>query len=362
MKKLFVIICLFLLTFALVNSVYAGNITQKDVDNIVNKNLKESNIPGFSIAVLLSNGDKIERSYGYANLEYKIPVDKDSVFEIGSLSKTFTAIGILILQQEGKLSVNDKLSKYFPQYQYGNDMTIKNLLQHTSGLHELTDIEPFAGNRAKSWTPYQLTNMILAEPLDFMPGQKSIYSNSNFILLGVIIEKVSGMSFADFLKERICTPLGMTHTRLGSNSDIILKRVSGYEFTSDGLKNAESEALSGPYSSGAVLSTPSDFIKLAKVFKAEALLNKKSVEEMTSPARLNNGSIAEGKIFTYGYGLDMLKTTYFIPAKTGGIAGFNAFFVYEPKSGVMIMATANLENSLSTIFNICTELMSQIKK
>ena len=156
--------------------------------------MQEKHIPGLSIAVSMPGGT-IEESYGLANVEYKQPVEKDSIFEIGSISKTFTAIGILMLQEEGKLSVNDRITKYFPQYPGWNEITLKHLLQHTSGIKELTETEPFKSNQGKDWTPQEVVAGIAREPLDFEPGQKAKYSNTGCIILGLVIEKVTGISY-----------------------------------------------------------------------------------------------------------------------------------------------------------------------
>ena len=343
------------------SSIFAKNIQLAKIDSIVSKIVEENNIPGLSLAVVYSDGETFENSYGKANLEYQIPVETDSIFEIGSISKTFTALGIMILQEEGKLSINDKLSKYFPQYPSGEEISIKHLLQHISGIKELTDVKPFAENQAKNWTPQEVVVMLKPLPLDFEPGQKAQYSNSGFILLGLIIEKISGQSFEDFLEQRITKPLGMAHTMLGSNSLIIPKRVSGYEISDGTLQNAEYASVSAPYASGGVISTASDIAKLKKAFTTGILLSKKSIEEMFAPVRLNNGSIAllpsgeEG--YTFGYGLDMLKHgNNFVPGKTGGISGFNAYFAYYQDLDLIVAVTANLEDSLAWLIKIANSI------
>ena len=205
----------------------AEPVTQARIKQVVTKVMQEKHIPGLSIAVSMPS-ETIEESYGLANVEYQQPVEKDSIFEIGSISKTFTAIGILMLQEEGKLSVNDKITKYFPQYPGWSEITLKHLLQHTSGIKDLTETEPFKSNQGKDWTPQEVVAGIAREPLDFEPGQKAKYSNTGCIILGLVIEKVTGISYGDFLAEKITKPLGMTHTMLGSNSALVPKRVSGY--------------------------------------------------------------------------------------------------------------------------------------
>jgi D-alanyl-D-alanine carboxypeptidase len=340
-------------------------VTQARINEVVTKVMQEKPIPGLSIAVSMP-GETIEESYGLANVEYNQPAEKNSVFEIGSISKTFTAIGVLMLQEEGKLSVNDRITKYFPQYPGWNEITLKHLLQHTSGIKELTDTEPFKSNQGRDWTPQEVIAGIAKESLDFEPGQKAKYSNTGFIILGLVIEKKSGIAYGDFLAEKITKPLGMAHTMLGSNSAIIPKRVSGYAYAGN-LMNAEYASLVLPYASGAILSTPSDLIKLVKVFRGEALLNEKSIREMFSPTHLNNGTRYQtsdpGLKITFGYGLDsIVLNEKIIPAKTGGISGFNSFFAYFPESQTMVAVTANLNNSLQDLLIIVDALFGFSKK
>ena len=341
----------------------AEPVTPARIKKVVTKVMQEKHIPGLSIAVATPGGT-IEESYGLANVEYQQLVEKDSIFEIGSISKTFTAIGILMLQEEGKLSVNDKITKYFPQYPGWSEITLKHFLQHTSGIKDLTETEPFKSTQKKDWTPQEVVAGIAKEPLDFEPGQKAKYSNTGCILLGLVIEKVTGISYGDFLAEKITKPLGMTHTMLGSNSAIVPKRVSGY---AGNLMNAEYASLLLPYASGGILSTPADLIKLAKVFRGEALLNEKSIQEMFGPTYLNNGARYEssgpGLRITFGYGLDsIVLKDKIIPAKTGGISGFNSFFAYFPESQTLVAVTANLDNSLQDLLIIVHELSGLSEK
>lgn len=343
----------------------AEPVTQVRIKEVVTKVMQEKHIPGLSIAVATPGGT-IEESYGLANVEYHQPVEKDSVFEIGSISKTFTAIGILMLQEEGKLSVNDKITKYFPQYPGWSEITLKHLLQHTSGIKDLTETEPFKSTQGKDWTPQEVVAGIAREPLDFEPGQKAKYSNTGCIILGLVIEKVTGVSYGDFLAEKITKPLGMAHAMLGSNSAVIPKRVAGYAYAGD-LVNAEYASLLLPYASGGILSTSSDLIKLAKVFRGEALLNTKSIQEMFAPTYLNNGtryqSSGPGLKITFGYGLDsIVLKDKIIPAKTGGISGFNSFFAYFPESQTMVAVAANLDNSLQDLLIIVHELFGLSEK
>jgi len=329
-------------------------LAKSKVDVIVAEAMKAHGIPGLSLSVAMPGGRVIDRSYGSADLERKVPVKADSVFAIGSLSKTFTAVAVLMLQEQGKLSTADKLSKYFPDYPRGDEITLKDLLQHTSGIKEILTVEPFQSRQDKDWTPEELVAMLKPLPLDFDPGTKAQYSNSGFILLGLVVEKASGQPFADFLAQRIAAPLGLAHTVMGSNSRLVPGRVLGYAASSGTVVNAETASFSAPFASGGVLSTTSDVAKLAKVLRGEALLSPKSVSEMTAPTVLKDGSVfltpGPGLRYTFGYGLESFKGDEgFKPGKTGGISGFNAFFLYDKKDDILVALTANLDGSLGDL-------------
>ena len=204
--------------------------------------------------------------------------------------------------------------------------------------------------------------MLESLPLDFEPGQRAQYSNSGCILLGLVIEKVSGVSYGDFLAERVTKPLGMMHTRLGSNDAIVPNRVAGYEFdeATGSVRNAKYASLLAPYASGGVLSTPSDIIKLKKALRPGVFLKQASIEAMLTSARLKNGQQFEqpGTGMTFGYCLEMLKYgEHVVPGKTGGISGFNAYFAYLPQRDFMVAVTGNLQNSLGALIDICGSII-----
>jgi D-alanyl-D-alanine carboxypeptidase len=350
------------LTAAVACASESGPITPEAVDGIVKPIMEKAKIPGLSICISGADGQTIERAYGSAELEHQIPVTKDSIFEIGSLTKTFTALSILLLQEEGRLRVEDKVWKYFPGFRGGEEITLQHLLQHTSGIKEILGVDPFGSNPEKDWRPQEVVKMLESLPLDFEPGQRAQYSNSGCMLLGLVIEKVSGVTYGDFLTERILKPLGMTHTRLGSNSAIVANRVAGYELDAAGgsVQNAKYASLVAPYASGGILSTPSDLVKLKQAFRPGVLLKQASIDAMFAPARLNNGQPFEqpGTGMKFGYCLEMIKHgERLVPGKTGGISGFNAYFAYLPERDFMVVLTANLTNSLGALLEIYGSLL-----
>jgi CubicO group peptidase (beta-lactamase class C family) len=337
-------------------------VTAEAVNGIVKPVMDKAKIPGLSVSISTGDGNVIETAYGFANLEHQVPVTPDSIFEIGSLTKTFTALAILILHEEGRLSLEDKVSKYFPDFARGDEITLTNLLQHTSGIKEILTVEPFCSYQAKDWQPAEVLKMLQSLPLDFNPGEKAQYSNSGCMLLGLVIEKTSGTSYGDFISERVIKPLGMAHTRLGSNSELVPKRVAGYtlDASTGTVRNAAYAGLIGPYASGGMLSTPSDLVKLKKAFHQGVLLRQASIDAMFAPARLSNGRefSAPETGMTFGYCLEILKFgEILVPGKTGGISGFNAYFAYVPEKDLMIAVTANLDNSLGDLMQICLAIL-----
>jgi CubicO group peptidase (beta-lactamase class C family) len=341
------------LPFALLLAVPAQVLAASKTDTIVEQSMKQHNIPGLSLSIAFPGGKSATRSYGMADLERQVPVKEGSVFAIGSVTKVFTAISVMILQEDGKLSVDDPLSKYFPDYPRGNEITIKNLLQHTSGIKEFAESDPYKSNEMKYYSPLELVSIFEHQPLDFDPGTKSQYSNSGFVLLGLIVEKASGMPFEQFLARRITGPLGMTHTIMGSNSRLVANRVLGYAVSSGTLVNADPVDFATPYATGGILSTTADLAKFAKVFRGEAVLSSKSIAEMTAPVRLKDGSVfAQGKdrLMSYGYGLELAQSgEQWDATKAGVINGFGAFFIYAKKSDLLVAVTSNLDESTKDI-------------
>jgi CubicO group peptidase (beta-lactamase class C family) len=219
MKK--VLLSLFLLVIA-ANYLPAQSVQQK-MDDLLDSYLKEKKFNG---AVLVGHKGQVvyEKGFGYRNEEDKVPSDVNSIFQIGSITKQFTAAVIMQLQEEGKLSVQDKLSKYYPGFANGDKITIEHLLTHTSGIYNYTnDTTLMKSDVTKHYSQSQMVEMFKKYPPDFEPGTKWNYSNSGYSLLGYIIEKVTGKTYEKVVRERILQPLGMFH--------------SGFDFTH--VKDAE---------------------------------------------------------------------------------------------------------------------------
>jgi len=328
----------------------------ESIEELVAETAESKSIPGLSLSVRV--GDVVTVfNYGYANLEHHIPVTKDSIFEIGSISKTITAVGILQLRERGLIDLDDTIETFFPDFPSADEITVRDLLQHSSGIRELTDIEEFKNNMRRDWSPQELIEITSEFELDFAPGTSARYSNINFILLGLIIEELSGIQYEEYIADNILAPLGMINSMLGSQKTLVYGRASGYRLSEGVLENAEFESLASPFASGAIISTTEDLVKFTRVFTPNLLLSKESIDEMLSQTVLRNGELwpSDGSM-TFGLGLDMLY--YFdryVPGKTGGISGFNSYFLYLPEKDLAVAVTANLDDSLREIVLLAME-------
>jgi D-alanyl-D-alanine carboxypeptidase len=235
----------------------AGRASADKVDRAVEADLKSHPIPGLALEVI-RNGKCIKRAaYGMANLEWRTRATPDTVFEIGSVTKQFTTAGILLLVQDGKLSLDDPLSQYVkntPDIWKG--ITLRHLLTHTSGIINYTKIDGF--DLDMHLTQAQFIRRLAAQPIDFQPGEKWSYCNSGFNLLGYVIENVSGTNYWQYMRDRVFGPLGMTCTTNRDPAGIIPWRASGYETNHSGAYINRDYNLTDIFSAGAIVSTVGD--------------------------------------------------------------------------------------------------------
>jgi CubicO group peptidase (beta-lactamase class C family) len=279
----------------------------------------------------------LDKSYGFANVEWQVPNTAESKFRLGSITKQFTAASILLLEQQGKLSTDDLVKKYMPDAPAAWDkITIYQVLTHTSGIPSFTDFSDYHANEVKLYTPEQLVAWFKDKPLEFEPGTDWRYSNSGYVLLGYLIEKISGRSYAQFVRENIFDPLGMKDTGYDSFTEIIFHRATGYINGPMGLENARYIDMSIPLSAGALYSTTHDLLKWEQVLFGWKLLNATELKKMTTPFKHD-----------YACGLMILKGTGGHPMIThgGGIEGFNTALAYYPDNKLTVIALGNLNGS-----------------
>jgi CubicO group peptidase (beta-lactamase class C family) len=257
--------------------------------------MKAQQIPGVSLAVIKNGEIVLAKGYGLANVEHQVPVKPETIFQSGSMGKQFTATAVMMLVEAGKLSLDDKLIKFFPD---GPDawrnITIRHLLTHTSGMGDY----PNDFDLRRDYTEDEMIQRIKAIPLTFQPGEKWSYSNLGYVTLGVLIHKISGQFYGDFLQERVFKPLGMSTARVISEADIVPNRAAGYRLVNGELKNQNwvSPTLNTT-ADGALYLTVYDMAKWDAALYTEKLLKRSSLEQMWTPVKLN-----DGKTSPYGFG------------------------------------------------------------
>src|SRR5262245_15694997 len=237
-----------------------------------------------SVLVARDTSVILDKGYGSANLEWNIPNSPTTKFRLGSITKQFTAASILLLEERGKLKIDERIRAYLPDAPASWDrITVRNLLTHTSGIHTFTALPAYREMQTAPASLDKILGMVRDSPLDFEAGEKMSYSNSGYIALGAIIEKVSGASYADFVEKNIFTPLGMKDSGYDSNSAIIPRRAAGYAPGAAGPVNAGYVHMSIPHAAGALYSTTEDLLKWEQALFGGKVLSPPSLAKMTTP-------------------------------------------------------------------------------
>lgn len=288
----------------------------------------------FNGYVLVAQHDQpiFSRAYGFADRVRSAPATADTSFRIGSVTKQFTATAILKLEQEGKLAVNDPISKYLPEYPApGREITLHQLLTHTSGIPDLLADPEVQAREAQRYTPAELLAVFWNKPLEFPAGSRFAYSNSNYDVLGAIIERVSGRPYAQFLAEELFAPAGMTRTVVG-DAEGTGDRAEGYQLDGDKLVATDPIDMSGPYAAGGVRSTAADLVRWHRALSGDAILNAASRAKLYAPA-LND--------YAYAW---VVKTIRGHTAvwHNGGIEGFSTVYWRVPDADLVVVVWSNV--------------------
>jgi len=294
------------------------------IDRYIEAQLKKQNIPGLAVAVVRDGAVTKARGYGVADVELNVPATERSVFQWASVTKQFTATAIMLLAQDGKLKLDDPVSRYYPNAPSAwSNVTVRHLLTHTSGIKGYTELPNFFATVRKDYEPDEIIGLVTSRPLEFAPGEKWAYSNTGYYLLGLIIEKVSGQSYGEFLMRRIFRPLGMDTARLNNQFELIPNRATGYDLQNDRLVRAEFVSPTQPFSAGALVGTVLDLAKWDAALYTDKLLPTAVLQEMWTPVKLN-----DGKTFPYGYGWQTgeIRGHPYV-GHGGGIHGFSSFIL-----------------------------------
>jgi CubicO group peptidase (beta-lactamase class C family) len=289
----------------------------------------------FMGAVLVAKDGKIlfDRGYGMANVEWQVPNTPETRFRIGSITKQFTAAAILFLEERGRLSTDDPLSRFIPDLPAAwQPITLRHLLNHTSGIPAFDSWPDYEILRRSPLELEKELKRLREQPLEFAPGEKYRYSNSGYLMLGHVIELVAGQKYGAFVHEQILGPLGLADTDPDSNTAVIPRRASGYMLANGQLRNAPYINMEVPHAAGALYSTTHDLLHWTEALMGGRLLAAASLEKMTTPGKGD-----------YGFGL-VIRT---VPGRKtiehgGGLEGFNTQMNYYPESRITVVVLANV--------------------
>ena len=297
--------------------------------------------PGAAVLVVHNDAVLLRKGFGMANLELKVPVDPEQVFRIGSITKQFTAVAILQLVGAGKIKLDDNISTYVPGFPpVGHKVTIAQLLNQTSGLPSYTDEKTWLTTWRQDLKPDDLLAFTKGKSPLFTPGTDWAYSNTNYILLGEVIAKVSGESYASYVQTKLLAPAGMQHSQYDNAEDVIPGRVPGYAVAGPKKwKNAAYLSMTHPYAAGALVSNVDDLWKWDKALSAGRLIDTKLLAQAYSDTVLPDGRSTG---YGYGWGIGTLGQRKTIE-HGGGINGFAAYEMKVPDAGLYIAILSNNE-------------------
>jgi D-alanyl-D-alanine carboxypeptidase len=355
----------FLLPIARASAASNVDAMTEALDQSAKKLVTDGLTAGLSVGLSSPSAGEFARGYGFANLETGTLVNDRSIFRIASVTKQFAAAALLRLSDRGLLSPDDSLARYFPDFPNARQLTLHHLLSHISGIHDYVwgGLPKGASNDfAMQPEPHKL--LAKMQPMfDFKPTTMYNYSNSNYLLIGEIIEKVASKSFAETLQDELLRPLGMVSTALDANNAIVPGRASGYALKdgkSGAFQNCDFTTL--PFAAGAIRSTAADLLRWNNRLHSGKVLSADSYRRMTSAAKLRDGRLnGSGRYWPkgqtpgtppafvqqsdYGYGLEIARM-FEKPViwHSGGIAGFNSLLFWFPQSKTSIAILANTEN------------------
>ncbi len=315
------------------------------LDSIAGSGIAERRVVGLAAMVVRGNDTLLAKAYGKADVEWDVAMPLDAMFEIGSVAKQFTAAAILQLRDEGKLSLDDPITKWLPTFDTrGNTVTLRRLMDHTSGIVGITELREFGILVTNTRFPRDSAlALINRQPFQFPTGTAQVYNNSAFILLGHVIEKASGISYEQYVEERIFAPLGMTRSSYCNSSEDVPRRAHGYGVQNGVIRRAPTNVHTWPYSAGSICSTAGDLVKWLQALHGGKVLSPRSYQEMTTPSTL-----ADGTPLRYGMGIGVgtdvrgLK----VIGHGGSIGGFMAEAGWYPDAQMAVVVLTNTNGNL----------------
>jgi len=323
----------------------AGQTTPEAVDAYVKSEMQRQHVPGLALLVARHGEIVLAKGYGLSNVELNVSVKPETVFQSGSVGKQFTATAIMMLVEQGKIDLDDPLTKYFPDAPAAwKDVTIRELLSHTAGF---TDY-PEDFDMRKDRTEDELLKQIESIPLAFPPGTQWAYSNLGYATLGILIHRVTGRFYGDFLQDHIFGPLGMTTTRIISEADIIPNRAAGYRLVNGELKNQEWVApMVNTTADGSLYFSILDLAKWDAALYTDKLLKPSDLEQMWTPAKLKDGRINPSG---YGFGWFLEgRPGHRIVSHDGAWQGFKSNISRYVDDQLAVIVLANLDEAKPSV-------------
>jgi CubicO group peptidase (beta-lactamase class C family)/uncharacterized protein YneR len=309
----------------------------KKIDAVMSETYKPGE-PGAAIIVRKDGQPIFRKGYGQADLELGVAIEPDMIFRLGSITKQFTSLAILMLAERGRLGLQDEITKFLPDYPtQGRRITVEHLLTHTSGIQSYTDMPEWLPLWRKDFSLPELIDLFKNKPMRFEPGERWAYNNSGYILLGAIIEKVSGRTYEQFLDEEIFKPLRMSHSYYGSAERIIPRRIPGYQRGRNGFVNAPYLSMTQPYAAGSLLSNVDDLAVWSDAVFSGKLVKKQWLEKALTPYRLKDGELT-------GYGYGWFITDFGGHRSVehgGGINGFTSYEMTLPEDKIFLAILTN---------------------
>lgn len=308
------------------------------VDSLASSLIDSAQVAGVSVGVMRGAETLLFETYGYADLEFDVPMPEGAVHEIGSITKQFTAAAVLKLWEQGKIDLDADVTEYLPQFDtQGHEIPLRRLFDHTSGMRGYTEMDSFDAIGTEAHPRDSLVTLIGATPFDFAPGEALIYNNSGYFLLGLIIEEVSGQSYEEYLEENIFGPLGMDDSSYCSSTAIVPNRAHGYDWGPEGLQLKEYLNHLWPYAAGSLCSTVGDQLTWLRAFHGERVLSPEAYRMMITPRALPHGATLR-----YAMGLVHMTT----PAGRvimhgGGIPGYQSASRYYPDDDLSVVVLIN---------------------
>ncbi|MSU33804.1 MAG: class A beta-lactamase-related serine hydrolase [Pedosphaera sp.] len=294
-------------------------------------------VPGLAVAMIEKGRVVVARGYGLANVEHAVPVDSDTIFQSGSLGKQFTAALVMLLVEDGKIALSDPSSKHFPAASEAwRLITVRHLLTHTSGIPEYEDSK---FNLQRNYTEEQLLRYAFGLKLEFAPGSRWNYSNPGYMLLGFLVQKASGATYGDLMRDRVFRPVGMKTARIISDSDIVPHRAAGYRLADGELKNQDwVSPILNTTADGCLYFSLNDLIAWDQAWRARSLLKPESWAKMLAPVTLNSG-----KTYPYGFGISVDNVAGQKVERHGGAwQGFKSYRARYLDDEFSILILANL--------------------